>query len=225
MPYIFFCEGMTMDYNSQLHKNGEDICLADSATTHTILRDRKFFSTLVLTKANVTTISGSADLIEGSGRAHIRLTHGTQLYIQEALYSSKSRRNLLSFKDIRLNGYHIETTNDNNVEYLCITSNTHCQRRILEKLVALSCWLYHTTIKPIEAYHVMNQQFRYKNTFMLWDDRLGHPGSTMMRRIITNSNGHPLLTKHIGLLGNNPCKACSQGKLVIKPSHAKIDIV
>ena len=42
MPYIF-CEGMTMDYNSQLHKDGEDICLADSVTTHTILRDRNVY--------------------------------------------------------------------------------------------------------------------------------------------------------------------------------------
>jgi hypothetical protein len=89
-----------MDYISQLYKDGEDICLVDSATTHTILRDRKFFSTLVLTKANVTTISGSADLIEGSDRAHIRLTHGTQLFIEEALYSSRSRRNVQSFMDI-----------------------------------------------------------------------------------------------------------------------------
>jgi hypothetical protein len=59
---------------------------------------------------------------------------------------------------------------------------------------------------------------------MLWHDRLGHPGSTMMRRIITNSNGHPLLNKHILLQSNNPCKACSQGKLVIKPSYAKLDV-
>lgn len=111
-------------------QDGEEICLADSATTHTILRDRKYFSTLNLTRAKVTTISGPVDLIEGSGRAHIRLSNGTQLSIQEALYSSRSKRNLLSFKDIRLNGYHIETTNENNVEYLCITSNTYSQRRI-----------------------------------------------------------------------------------------------
>ena len=42
--------------------------------------------------------------------------------IEEALYSEKSQRNLMSFKDIRKNGYHIETTNESNVEYLCITT-------------------------------------------------------------------------------------------------------
>ncbi|KAM0969644.1 hypothetical protein ACFX2A_018133 [Malus domestica] len=44
----------------------------------------------------------------------------------------------------------------------------------------------------------------------------------MMRRIITNSNGHPLLSRHIANSNDNPCKACSQGKLVIRPSQLKI---
>ncbi|PRQ26524.1 hypothetical protein RchiOBHm_Chr6g0295561 [Rosa chinensis] len=107
-------------------------------------------------RAKVTSISSLADLIEGSRRAHIRLPSGTQLSIQEALYSSRCRRNMLSFKDIHLNGYHIETTNENNVEYLCIKSNTYSQRSILKRLVALSFGLYYTTIKLIEAYHVVN---------------------------------------------------------------------
>ncbi|KAM2702162.1 hypothetical protein EV2_003906 [Malus domestica] len=45
----------------------------------------------------------------------------------------------------------------------------------------------------------------------------------MMRRIITNSNGHPLLSRDIAISNDNPCKACSQGKLVIKPSQLKVD--
>ena len=45
----------------------------------------------------------------------------------------------------------------------------------------------------------------------------------MMRRIITNSNGHPLLSKDIAISNDNPCKACSQGKLVIRPSQLKVD--
>ena len=88
---------------------GEDFCLADSATTHTILKDKKYFQQLSLSKAYVNTISGSSNLIEGFGRANIMLPRETKLYIDDTLYSSKSRRNLLSFKDIRHNGYHIET--------------------------------------------------------------------------------------------------------------------
>ena len=203
-------------------KNGEDICLADSATTHTILRDRKYFSKLMHKKAKVTTISGPADLIDGSGEAQIMLPKGTILSIQNALYSANSKRNLLSFKDIRLNGYHIETKNENNVEYLCITSN-NTQKRILEKLHAFSSGLYHTTIRTIEAHNVMNQKFTDPQIYVLWHDRLGHPGSTMMRRIIANSNGHSLSTKDIILSNDKPCQACSQGKLIIKPSQLRID--
>ena len=40
------------------------------------------------------------------------LLNGTRFHINDALYSSKSTRNLLSYKDIRKNGYHIESMNE-----------------------------------------------------------------------------------------------------------------
>ena len=52
---------------------GEDLCLAESYTTHTILRDKKYFQYLILNKASVNIISGSSNLIEGSGRGNIIL--------------------------------------------------------------------------------------------------------------------------------------------------------
>lgn len=88
------------------------MCGIDSATTHTILRDKKYFSYLIMKEANVNTISGNTKLIEESEKANLVLIRGTDLTIHEALYYSKSKRNLLSFKDIRQNCYHIETTND-----------------------------------------------------------------------------------------------------------------
>ena len=57
---------------------------------------------------------------------------------------------------------------------------------------------------------------------MLWHDHLGHLGSIMMRRIIENSHRHPLKNQKILLPSNYPCSACSQGKLITKPSHSKI---
>ncbi|KAM2825188.1 hypothetical protein COP1_035011 [Malus domestica] len=83
--------------------------------------------------------------------------------------------------------------------------------------------IIHTYIKTVEAYTVMNQKFIDSKVYMFWHDRLGHPRSTMMHRIITNSNGHPLLSRHVDVSNDNPCKACSQGKLVIGPSQLKID--
>lgn len=58
--------------------------------------------------------------------------------------------------------------------------------------------------------------------FMLWHDRLGHPRSTMIRRIIENSHKHPLKNKTIILSNENVCTACSEGNLVVKLSSSKI---
>ena len=105
--------------------NNGNICLADYATTHTILRDKRYFFNLTLTNASVSTISGISNLIEGSKRANITLPNETKFHINDALYSSKSTRNLLSFKDIRKNGYHIETMNKSNKESLYIRKKTY----------------------------------------------------------------------------------------------------
>ena len=94
--------------------NDSDICLPDNATTHTILREKKYFLNLIVTNASVSTIFSTSDLTEGSGRENIMLPNGTRFHINDALYSSKSKRNFLSFKDIRKNGYHIETMNEGN---------------------------------------------------------------------------------------------------------------
>ena len=79
--------------------------------------------------------------------------------------NSKSTRNLFSFKDIRKNGYHIETMNEGNKEYLYITSIIYGKKIVLEKLSAFSSGLYHTTIKPIESYAIMNQKFNDPKIF------------------------------------------------------------
>ena len=68
---------------------------------HTILKDKKSFQNLISCKANVNTILGSSNLIKSSGRAIIMLPNGTKLCTNDVSYSSKSRRNLLSFKGIR----------------------------------------------------------------------------------------------------------------------------
>ena len=50
----------------------------DYATTHTILRDTRYFLSLTLTSGNVSTISGTSNLIKGSERANIMLPKGTR---------------------------------------------------------------------------------------------------------------------------------------------------
>ena len=68
----------------------------------------------------------------------------------------------------------------------------------------------------------MSQKLSHPNIFMLWHDRLGHPRSTIMRRIIENSHGHPLKNHKILLSSDYPCTACSQCKLIVRPSHTKV---
>ena len=93
-------------------------CLIDSAITHTILDDKKYFSNFSLFKSNGNTISGHVNLIQGFEKATIILPSRTKIHINDALYFAKSKRNLLSFKDIRQNGYNIETINNDSNKYL-----------------------------------------------------------------------------------------------------------
>ena len=96
------------------------------------------------------------------------------------------------------------------------------KKNILEKLPVFSSGLYYTNISTIEAHAIVNQKFTDENNFIVWHDRLGHPGSIMMRRIIKNSSGHSLKNQKIFLSNEFSCAACSQGKLIIRPSPTKI---
>ena len=106
-------------------------------------------------------------------------------------------------------------------EYLLITSIIYGQKCILEQLSSLSCGLYQTNIKSIESYVVINQKFNDSNAFLLWHDRLGHPGISMMRCIVQNYNRHPLTSRQILVTDGYTCTACSKGKLIIRPPFTK----
>ena len=44
----------------------------------------------------------------------------------------------------------------------------------------------------------------------------------MMRRIIEHSDRHPLKNQKILFLDKYSCVACSQGKLIVRPSFSKV---
>ena len=127
-----------------------------SGTTHAIFKGEKYFSYLLRRKENVTTISDNSNLIESSGRDTIFLPKGTKIITKDAFFSPKSPKNLLGFKDIRRNGYHVETINEMNVEYLGITKIVSDQKYVLEKLSTLSSGLYYAEISTIEAHSIVN---------------------------------------------------------------------
>ena len=95
--------------------NKGDACLADCATTHTILQAKRYFLNFTLTNANVSAIFGTSNLVEGSERANVIILNKTKFHINDALCPSKSKRNFLNIKDICMNGYHIETMNEGNI--------------------------------------------------------------------------------------------------------------
>ena len=75
-----------------------------------------------LKNVNISTKAGIASLKEDYGQANILFPKGMYLKISDALYSpsSKSKSSLLSLKDIRMNGFHIETMGERNKEFLQI---------------------------------------------------------------------------------------------------------
>lgn len=134
-------------------KDDMDVLVVDSGSSHTILRNKRYFINLTIKSANISTIAGIAGLIEGYGQANILLPKGTHLEIQDALYSPSYKRSLLSFKDIRL-------------------------KRVLDTIPAYATGHYHTKTSMIEANAVLYK--RFTDEFTLWHYRLGHPGSNMM---------------------------------------------
>ena len=111
-----------------------------------------------------------------------------------------------------------ETTN-----FLLITATHDGKKCILEKLRSLECGLYLTTINTIESYAILNPKFSNSTPIVLWHERLGHPGTSMLRRILHQSNGHSLTTGHISSHTDYNCLACTQGKFITQPSSLKVD--
>ncbi|KAB2038226.1 hypothetical protein ES319_D03G131800v1 [Gossypium barbadense] len=101
-------------------------------------------------------ISGSSKLIECSGRTIILLPKRIQIFIDDTLFYTKSQRYILSFKDIRLNGYHIETMNKKTIKYLYITIVKCGKKCLLERLFSISSGLNYTHISATETHAISN---------------------------------------------------------------------
>ncbi|KAL1199182.1 hypothetical protein V5N11_005539 [Cardamine amara subsp. amara] len=198
----------------------KDMFVVDSGSSHTILRDKRYFINLTHKSANICTIAGMANLIEGYGQANVLLPKGTHLEISDALYSPSSKRSLLSFKDIRMNDLHIETKGDGNKEFLIIFEIANGHKKILETIPAISTGIYCAKINMIEANASVNKEF--SKNFILWHNRLGHPGTNMMRKLLINTKGHTLKERRV-IPKNLTCEACSLGKLITRPSPAKVN--
>ncbi|KAJ1282400.1 hypothetical protein BS78_03G048900 [Paspalum vaginatum] len=127
--------------SNEVNPSEEDLCLVDSCTTNYILTEIKYFQTLTKKEGNVLTIAGRDALIVGSGRAIITLPMDTQIVIEDALLYPDSTRTLLSYKDIRKNGLHVEIYEQNKEKFLLLTKLTGYGKQICEKILTLDSGL------------------------------------------------------------------------------------
>jgi peptide/histidine transporter 3/4 len=127
-----------------LNPKEEELCLVDSCTTNSILSEMKYFQTLKKREGNIMTITSCDALIVGSGRATITLPMGRQIMMEDVLLYPDSTHTLLSFRDVRKNGFHVETHMDNKEEFLLFTKLTGYGKQICEKISSLQTGLYFT---------------------------------------------------------------------------------
>jgi hypothetical protein len=105
------------------------------------------------------TIAGSNAHIVGTGSATLVLPMGTQIFVKDALLYPDSKRMLLSFKDIRANGFLVETEIEDGTEYLLITKFDGYQKRVVERLPSSPSGLYYMYVKPTEEYVAIKTTF------------------------------------------------------------------
>ena len=94
-----------------------------------------------------------------------------------------------------MNGFHIETKGEENKEFLQILEIAQGHKKVLETIHALSTGLYYAKVSMIEANATVNKVFT--ENFSLWHDRIGHPGSNMMQKLILNTNRHTLKERRV----------------------------
>ena len=112
-------------------------------------------------------ISDISNIIEGFETSSFIFPNGTHVHIPNSLFSSKFVRNVLNFKDIRFDNFHIETTSKASNEFLHITSAISSNKKILEKFHSLSSGSYMMKIKIMESHNVNTLKLKDPKSFTL----------------------------------------------------------
>lgn len=192
--------------------SNSDCCIVDSGASHLILQDKAYFEEVTPHKGKVTTIMGQHQLEEGYGPAILILPRGTTIQLSSAIYAPNATQNLLSFKDIRENGFHIQTSSKDLEEHLHIISKTPHGTQIRETLKALLLGLYITRIRNPRV------ETLAATTTKTWHQRLGHPGTNRFYQILKNAQGIP--DSVLPHTMKTPRLPCLQGKFSLRPSPA-----
>ena len=203
------------------HSTPSDTALLDSASTHSIFRDPQYFESDCMRgpwqECNILTIAGSRTFKFREGRATIVLPGGFPLRCERAMYAPAAPRSLISYRDLRANGIHA-STRDGEVdddEALELRKGTH----VFTTVKAGTTGLYELKITAA-ATNGRSCNLTVLPKAQLWHRRLGHPGTTIFRRMLPVLTGHTLSTSDADKVAD--CTACIQGKYAKHPSRWRL---
>jgi len=198
--------------------NTETILL-DSCSTHTILNDKKCFSSLKrVNNIKVQTIAGLSNSIGNMvGTANIQLPNGTQIQVKDAIFSPTARRNLLAFNDVRKSGLsiHMNAKSDN----LELTQHGEHGNSIVEtfygKPNSLPSSEFSSPIAVIPNVSLTETiEGPERSLHQIWHARLGHPTNSTMRNLIKYGCLQDLTITTSDIQSNENCIGCIQGRFV-----------
>jgi hypothetical protein len=197
-----------------------DRALLDSASTHTILRSLEFFNTVGALgpwlESELLTIAGSRNFRFREGRATVILPGGFPLKCEMAMFAPDAPRSLISYRDLRNNGIHLSTSMESDEDSLELIHGTSR----ITKVRAGKTGLYEMQIGAPDAADTRSCSLTVLPKTQLWHKRLGHPGTTMLRRMIPALAGHNLHSSDADKMDD--CMACIQGKYAKHPSRWRL---
>jgi len=200
----------------------EEICLVDSGTTNSILREIKYFQTLTKSKGNILKIVGRKIVIEALDEP---LLH--------SLWVQRSQSRMQSCIPIQLIPYWVIEISTKMgkilgpvtkiMRILIITKDNRYGRDTIERIPSTPSRLYYSYIKPIQhVAHIVI--FHNVNAFQTWHDCLCHPGTGMVRKITSSFVGHSLTNAKFLKSSYYTCTTCATRKLILKLSSLKIKV-
>ena len=139
---------------------------------------------------SVRTLGGPAKGIMGT--AQFNLPNGTKIRIKHAIYKPDSDVNLISTFDLETSGFHHITTSEPKRLLHLFDENLS----IVETCPADESRMYLTNIKPIQPMSFVAIANRItkssESKAKLWHERLGHPGTSMFRKMLGNVRDLPI---------------------------------
>ena len=166
------------------------------------------------------------------------LPGGFPLNCEKSIYAPDASRSLISYRDMRARNVHVSTAVVNDEEVLELKQglmilatarvgddgmykivinpfdNVSPISLIDEEEVCMATWVGDPEAKCCNLAKGVFVDTKAKPD--VWHERLGHPGTTIFRRMLHLLTSHNLVTAYAGKI--HECEACIQGKYIRKPS-------